>query len=238
MATDTKTPVVAARGGSFLIEDRAPEEVFTVEDLTDEQRMIAETTADFMEKEMVPRIPEILALKYEVTRELMKKAGDLGLLGIEIPEEYGGLGLDKVSGCLASEKSARDGSFAVSFMGHTGIGTLPIVYFGTEEQKKKYLPKFASGEWISSYSLSESSSASDAMNAKAQGGALAGREALDPERREDVAHQRRLRRRLHHLRQGGRRALHRLHHRQGHARRLPRARRRRRPASRAAPRGR
>jgi alkylation response protein AidB-like acyl-CoA dehydrogenase len=168
MTTDTRIPVVAARGGSFLIEDRTPEEVFTVEDLTDEQRMIAETTADFMEKEMVPRIPEILALKYEVTRELMKKAGDLGLLGIEIPEEYGGLGLDKVSGCLASEKSARDGSFAVSFMGHTGIGTLPIVYFGTAEQKKKYLPKFASGEWISSYSLSESSSASDAMNAKAK----------------------------------------------------------------------
>ena len=168
MTTDITTPVVAARGGSFLIEDRTPEEIFTVEDLSDEQRMIAETTADFMEKEMVPRIPEILALKYEVTRELMKKAGDLGLLGIEIPEEYGGLGLDKVSGCLASEKSARDGSFAVSFMGHTGIGTLPIVYFGTEEQKKKYLPKFASGEWISSYSLSESSSASDAMNAKAR----------------------------------------------------------------------
>src|SRR5688500_1688801 len=168
MATDTRTPVVAARGGSFLIEDRAPDEVFTIEDLSDEQRMIAETTAEFMEKEMVPRIPEILALKYEVTRELMKEAGELGLLGIEIPEEYGGLGLDKVSGCLASEKSARDGSFAVSFMGHTGIGTLPIVYFGTEEQKKKYLPKFASGEWISSYSLSESSSASDAMNAKAK----------------------------------------------------------------------
>ena len=168
MTTETKAPVVAARGGSFLIEDRAPGEIFTVEDLSDEQRMIAETTADFMEKEMVPRIPEILALKYEVTRELMKKAGDLGLLGIEIPEEYGGLGLDKVSGCLASEKSARDGSFAVSFMGHTGIGTLPIVYFGTEAQKKKYLPKFASGEWISSYSLSESSSASDAMNARAK----------------------------------------------------------------------
>ena len=168
MATDTKTPVVAARGGSFLIEDRAPGEVFTVEDLSEEQRMIAETTADFMEKEMAPRIPEILALKYEVTRELMKKAGDLGLLGIEIPEEYGGLGLDKVSGCLTAEKSARDGSFAVSFMGHTGIGTLPIVYFGTAAQKKKYLPKFASGEWISSYSLSESSSASDAMNARAR----------------------------------------------------------------------
>jgi alkylation response protein AidB-like acyl-CoA dehydrogenase len=168
MATDTKAPVVAARGGSFLIEERAPEEVFTPEDFTEEQRMIGETAEEFMEKEMVPRLSEILALKYEATRELLRKAGELGLLGVEIPEEYGGLGLDKVSGCLVSEKSARDGSFAVTFMGHTGIGTLPIVYFGTEEQKRKYLPKFASGEWISSYSLSEASSASDAMNAKAR----------------------------------------------------------------------
>jgi len=168
MATDTQVPVVAARGGSFLVEDRAMAEVFTPEDFSDEQRMISGTAADFMENEMAPRIPEILALKYEVIRELLKKAGDLGLLGVEIPEEYGGLGLDKVSGSLVSEHSARDGSFAVSFMGHTGIGTLPIVYFGTEAQKAKYLPKFASGEWISSYSLSEASSASDAMNAKAR----------------------------------------------------------------------
>src|SRR5436190_2558208 len=160
--------VVAARGGSFLIEDRAPEEVFTPEDFTDEQRMIADTARDFMENEMAPRIPQILALDYEVIRGLLKKAGDLGLLGVEIPEEHGGLGLDKVSGCLVSEASARDGSFAVAFMGHTGIGTLPIVYFGTEAQKKKYLPRFAAGEWISSYSLSEASSASDAMNAKAR----------------------------------------------------------------------
>jgi alkylation response protein AidB-like acyl-CoA dehydrogenase len=168
MATETKVPVFAAKGGSFLIEDRTCEEVFTPEDFTEEQRMIGQTAEDFMEKEMVPRLPEILALKYETTQELIRKAGELGLLGIEVPEAYGGLGLDKVSGCLVSEKSARDGSFAVSFMGHTGIGTLPIVYFGTEAQKKKYLPKLASGEWISSYSLSEASSASDAMNAKAK----------------------------------------------------------------------
>jgi alkylation response protein AidB-like acyl-CoA dehydrogenase len=168
MATETHTPVLAARGGSFLIEERRVEEVFTPEDFSDEQRMIGDTAAEFMEKEMVPRIPEILALKYETTRSLLRKAGELGLLGVEIPEEYGGLGLDKVSGCLVSEKSARDGSFAVAFMGHTGIGTLPIVYFGTEAQKKKYLPRFAAGELISSYSLSEASSASDAMNAKAR----------------------------------------------------------------------
>jgi alkylation response protein AidB-like acyl-CoA dehydrogenase len=168
MATDTTTQVVAARGGSFLVEDRTPDEVFTPEDFSEEQRMIAQTAAEFVEEQVVPRIAEILALKYETTRDLLRKAGELGLLGVEIPEEYGGLGLDKVSGCITSEKSAREGSFAVSFMGHTGIGTLPIVYFGTEEQKRKYLPKFASGEWISSYSLSEASSASDAMNAKAR----------------------------------------------------------------------
>jgi alkylation response protein AidB-like acyl-CoA dehydrogenase len=168
MATDTKTPVLAARGGSFLIEERQVEEVLTPEDFSEEQRMIADTTAEFMEKEMLTRLPEILALNYDTIRSLLRKAGELGLLGVEIPEEYGGLGLDKVSGCLVSEKSARDGSFAVTFMGHTGIGTLPIVYFGTEEQKKKYLPRFAAGEWISSYSLSEASSASDAMNAKAK----------------------------------------------------------------------
>src|SRR5437867_2054030 len=168
MATETRTPVLAARGGSFLLEERRVEEVFTPEDFSEEQRMIGDTAAEFMEKEMVPRLPEILALKYETTRSVLRKAGELGLLGVEIPEEYGGLGLDKVSGCLVSEKSARDGSFAVAFMGHTGIGTLPIVYFGTEGQKRKYLPRFAAGEWISSYSLSEASSASDAMNAKAK----------------------------------------------------------------------
>ena len=168
MATDAKTPVLAARGGSFLIEERRVEEVFPPEDFSEEQRMIGDTAAQFMEKEMMPRLPEILALKYEATRALLRQAGELGLLGVEIPEEYGGLGLDKVSGCLVAERSARDGSFAVSFMGHTGIGTLPVVYFGTEEQKKKYLPRFAAGEWISSYSLSEASSASDAMNAKAK----------------------------------------------------------------------
>jgi alkylation response protein AidB-like acyl-CoA dehydrogenase len=168
MATQTPAPVATARGGGFLIEDRAHADVFTPEDFSEEQRMIAQTAEEFMEKEMAPRIPEILALKYEVTRALLRKAGELGLLAIEIPEEYGGLGLDKVSGCLVSEKSARDGSFAVSFMGHTGIGSLPIVYFGTEAQKKKYLPKFASGEWVSSYSLSEASSASDALSAKAK----------------------------------------------------------------------
>ena len=130
--------------------------------------MIGQTADDFMVKELVPRLPELLKLDYELSRELLRKAGELGLLGVEIPEEYGGLGLDKVSGCLVAEKAGRDGSFATTFAVQIGIGTLPIVYFGTEAQKKKYLPKLASGEWVSSYSLSEASSASDAMNAKAR----------------------------------------------------------------------
>ncbi|HEY2902781.1 MAG TPA: acyl-CoA dehydrogenase family protein [Polyangia bacterium] len=158
--------VVAARGGSFLLEERAPAEIFTPEDLTDEQRMMGATCAEWMAKDVVPALPQILALNYETTRKLMRKAGDLGLLAIEIPEEYGGLGLDKVSATITAENAAREGSFVVTFMAHTGIGTLPIVYFGSEAQKKKYLPKLGSGEWIASYSLSEASSASDAMNAK------------------------------------------------------------------------
>jgi alkylation response protein AidB-like acyl-CoA dehydrogenase len=168
MAPQADVPVVAARGASFLVEERTPDEVFTPEDLSEEQRMIGDAAAEFMESEVLPRLPEILALDYRATRATLRKAGDLGLLGIEIPEAYGGLGLGKVAGCLACERLARDASFVLSFLAHTGMGTLPIVYFGTDEQKTKYLPKFASGEWISSYSLSEASSASDALNARAR----------------------------------------------------------------------
>jgi alkylation response protein AidB-like acyl-CoA dehydrogenase len=168
MATDTQAPVIAARGGSFLIEDRSPDEVFTPEDFTEEQVMIGQTADDFMDKELMPRLPDLLKLDYELNRELLRKAGELGLLGVEVAEEYGGLGLDKVSGCLVAEKAGRDGSFATTFAVQVGIGTLPIAFFGTEEQKKKYLPRLAAGELVSSYSLSEASSASDAMNAKAR----------------------------------------------------------------------
>ena len=159
---------VAAKGGGFLVEDRSPRDIFTPEDYTDEQKMLAQTGRDFMQRDVLPRTPEILKLNYEVIRDLMRKAGEIGLLAIEVPEEYGGLALGKVTGCLASEISAMEGSWACTFMGHTGIGTLPITYFGTDEQKAKYLPKFGTGEWISSYSLSEASSASDALNAKAR----------------------------------------------------------------------
>ena len=219
MATDTKVPVGAAKGGSFLVEDRLPRGLHPrgLQRRAAHDRARPRTTSWRRRWSRGCRrsCPEVRGHPRAAA-----KAGELGLLGVEVPEEYGGLGLDKVSGCLVSEKSARDGSFAVSFMGHTGIGTLPIVYFGTEAQKKKYLPKLASGEWISSYSLSEASSASDAMNAKARAVLSPDGNELDPERREDVAHQRGLRRRLHHLRQGRRRTLHRLHHREGHARRV------------------
>src|SRR6185436_4980966 len=168
LASTPESPILAAQGGSFLVEDRTPEEVFTPEDMTDEQRMIGQTCADWMEKDVLPQLPKILKLDYQLIRSLFDKAGSLGLLGIEVPEEYGGLGLDKISATVVAENVARDGSMATTYAAHTGIGTLPIVYFGTEEQKKKYLPKLATGEWIASYSLSEASSASDAMNAKAR----------------------------------------------------------------------
>jgi alkylation response protein AidB-like acyl-CoA dehydrogenase len=156
------------RGGSFLLEDTATYEMSTPEDLTDEQRMIGETAANWMKKDVLPAVSEILKLDYETLRRLMRQGGELALLGIEIPEAYGGLGLDKLSATVAFENIAREASFSVTYMAHTGIGTLPILYFGTEAQKQKYLPKFASGEWIGAYSLSEASSASDALNAKAR----------------------------------------------------------------------
>ena len=150
-----------AGGGRFLVEESRPEDVFTPADLSEEQRMIAGTAAAFMEGDVLPRLDAILALDYEATREALRKAGQLGLLGIEIPREYGGLGLGNLSACAACEPLARDGSFVLSYLAHTGMGTLPIVCFGTEAQKRRYLPRFATGEWISSYSLSEASSGSD-----------------------------------------------------------------------------
>jgi alkylation response protein AidB-like acyl-CoA dehydrogenase len=158
--------VIAARGGSFLLEERGFREVLTPEDLGDSERMLARTTAHWMEQDVLAQLPAILALDYGAIRTLMRQAGQLGLLGIEIPARYGGLGLDCVSATVAIEHIAREPSFITTYAAHTGIGTLPILYFGTEEQKQKYLPRFDSGEWIASYSLSEASSASDAMNAR------------------------------------------------------------------------
>src|SRR5215471_18384596 len=154
------------KGGSFIVEDHSPEEVFTPEELSDEHRMIAQTAREFMEKEVLPQDEEIEKKNLGLTVELLRKAGELGLLSIDIPEKYGGMGLDKISSLIVSEQTARQASFTSSLGGHTTIGTLPIVYFGTEEQKQHYLPKLATGELLAAYALSESGSGSDALGAK------------------------------------------------------------------------
>src|SRR5437667_10608168 len=129
------------QGGSFLLESRRPEEVFTPEDFTDQHRLIAQTAEEFAQNEIIPNIEKMEHKDFSVTRELLKKAGELGLSGVEIPEAYGGLEMDKVTAAVIADHIAKYAGFATTWGGHTGIGTLPIVYFGTEEQKKKYLPR-------------------------------------------------------------------------------------------------
>jgi alkylation response protein AidB-like acyl-CoA dehydrogenase len=155
------------KGGSFLIEDRTADEVFTPEDFNEEHRMIAATTRQFVDAEVMPRIDELENKDWKLARELVKQAADLGLIGAGIPEEYGGLGLDQTSGALIGENIGRSASFATTLGAESGIGLLPIIYFGTDAAKDKYLPKIASGELITAYALTEAGSGSDAMNAKA-----------------------------------------------------------------------
>lgn len=160
----TKQPKIV--GGGFVIEDMELERVLTPEDFTEEHRMIGETVRDFIEGEVVPRDEEIEKLDYELTVELLRKAGELGLLGADVPEAFGGIGLDKVSSTIINESLAKGSSFALSFGAHVGIGTLPIVFFGTKEQKEKYLPDLSTGTKIAAYCLTEPTSGSDAMSAK------------------------------------------------------------------------
>src|SRR5436853_854768 len=157
---------IAIKGGEFLIADRAPDDIFMPEDISDEQRMFARTAEEFLRKEVIPREDEIYAKNYATHRELMRKAGELGLLSIDIPEAYGGLGLHKVSSAIVGEQFALQSSFAGTQSSHVNIGTLPIVFFGTEEQKQKYLPQLATGEMIGAYALTEPHSGSDALAAK------------------------------------------------------------------------
>ncbi|WP_314002128.1 acyl-CoA dehydrogenase family protein [uncultured Paenibacillus sp.] len=154
-------------GGSFVIDDPDAGSVVTPEDLTEEQRMFAETTSDFVEREILPVDEQIEKLDYGLTVKLMRKAGELGLLGADVPEAFDGLGLDKISSTLIGERLSKASSFALSVGAHVGIGTLPIVYFGTPEQKRNYLPDLASGRKIAAYCLTEPSSGSDALGAKA-----------------------------------------------------------------------
>lgn len=161
-ATERKT----IRGGSYLIAEVHAEDVFTPEDFTDQHKLIAQTTEEFVENEVLPHAEELEHKKEGLMTELLRKAGELGLLSADIPEKYGGAGLDKVSSTIIAEHISRYGSFAVSHGSQTGIGTLPIAYFGTEEQKQKYLPKLSTGELITCYCLSEAEAGSDALAAK------------------------------------------------------------------------
>jgi alkylation response protein AidB-like acyl-CoA dehydrogenase len=163
MATATLTKP-AAKGGSFLLESPQPGDVFTPADLTDDQKLIGQTAEEFVLKEVFPFIKDLENKKAGLMATLVKKGGEVGLMGGGVPEEFGGAGLDKISTTVLTEKLSIYGGFAVTHGAHAGIGTLPIVYFGTEAQKKKYLPKLATGEWIGAYCLSEPQAGSDAQN--------------------------------------------------------------------------
>lgn len=153
-------------GGEFLITDTEPDDVFSVEDMTAEHKMIYRAASDFVKKEILPNNEQFEKKNEDYTRSLLEIAGSLGLNGTDIPEAYGGEEMDKISTCLVTEALGGAPSFSVSHGAHTGIGTLPIVYFGSEEQKKKYLPKLATGEWFAAYCLTETAAGSDALNAQ------------------------------------------------------------------------
>ena len=155
------------KGGEYLIADSQSEDVFTPEDFSDEQRQFGDTTEQFVTNELVPRIEEIDNQNFDIVVEGMRKCGELGLLMMDAPEEYGGLDLDKASSMLVAERIAISGSFSVAYSAHTGIGTLPLIYYGTHEQKEKYLEKLITGEWCSAYCLTEPGSGSDALGAQA-----------------------------------------------------------------------
>ncbi len=168
MATITAVPKTKISGGSFLLEERQTADVFTPEDFSEQQQMIGQTTEEFAVNEILPQAEKIEHKDFSISRDLLKKAGDLGLSGVEIPEAYGGLEMDKVTAAIIADHMAKYAGFATTWGAHSGIGMLPIVYFGTEEQKKKYLPRLATGETVGAYALSEATSGSDALNCRAR----------------------------------------------------------------------
>src|SRR5499427_4990729 len=159
----TQAPVA---GGQFLTTAIDAAEVFVREDLTEEQRLFGQTAAEFMQKEVLPVVDRLYKHDWDLTRQLLKKASELDLLRLEIPPAYGGLGLDLISASFVGEQIALNPSFGGSLGAHTSIGTLPLVYFGTEEQKARYLPRLASGELVGAYALTEPQSGSDALAAR------------------------------------------------------------------------
>ncbi|SEA05903.1 acyl-CoA dehydrogenase family protein [Psychroflexus halocasei] len=155
------------RGGQFIVTETKAEDVFTPEDFSDEQKMMRDSVKEFVDREIWPKKEEFEKKNYDLTEEIMRKAGELGFLGVAVPEEYDGLGMDFVSTMLVCDYiSGATGSIATAFGAHTGIGTLPITLYGTEEQKKKYIPKLATGEWFGAYCLTEPDAGSDANSGK------------------------------------------------------------------------
>ena len=161
------TQTMPTRGGSFLIENTAPADVFTPEDFSQEAQLLAQTTRDFVQQEVVPVLDRLEKQEDGLMPSLLKKAGEIGLLAADVPEAYGGIAVDKSASMWIAESLAPGGSFPVAFGAHTGIGTLPIVYFGTPAQKQQWLPKLATGDILGAYALTETSSGSDALAAKA-----------------------------------------------------------------------
>jgi alkylation response protein AidB-like acyl-CoA dehydrogenase len=153
-------------GGEFLIADAGFEDAFIPEDFNEEQEMVRDATREFVKKEVVPVIAQLETKDFKLMRELHEKAGELDLLSSDIPDDFDGMGLDKVSTTIIADELGIAGPFGVHHGAHTGIGTLPIVYFGNEEQKQKYLPKLASGEWVAAYCLTETGAGSDALSGK------------------------------------------------------------------------
>jgi alkylation response protein AidB-like acyl-CoA dehydrogenase len=163
MENTAKNPI---KGGEFIIRSTSPNEIFTPEEWSEEQRMIAQMCDDFIHQEIAPNIERIDAMEPGLMEQLLEKAGELGLLGLSVPEDLGGMGLDFKTSLLAAERLGKGYSFSVAYGAHTGIGTLPLLYYGNEAQKQKYIPKLASGEWKASYCLTEPGSGSDANSGK------------------------------------------------------------------------
>src|ERR1700733_7337701 len=168
MATTTAVPKTRIAGGSFLLESRRTDEIFTPEDFTEQQQLIGQTAEEFTVNEILPNIEKMEHKDFSISRGLLKKAGELGVSAVEIPEAYGGLEMDKVTAAVIADHIAKYAGFGTTWGAHSGIGLLPLVYFGTEGQKQKYLPRLAAGEIIGAYALSEASSGSDAMNCRAR----------------------------------------------------------------------
>jgi alkylation response protein AidB-like acyl-CoA dehydrogenase len=161
-----ETATAIRKGGSWLMEDATASEVFTPEKMSDEHRLMAQTTDEFIDSEVLPKLEQLETKDWELARALIRRCGELGLLGVNVPEQYGGLDLDKVSSLIVAERIARSASFATSYGGQANLCILPIVLFGTDAQKQAYLPKLVSGELVGAYALSESGSGSDALAAR------------------------------------------------------------------------